>query len=227
VSSSLVLTLDTAGPVVQWGTATGRAAGERLALPYTSNESIARAVLHLAGGRDLELTVGPSTLSVDLPRDIQDGSADVSVFDDLGNRTRSVAVVILTGGVVTPPPVIVGGGSGVAWPRKPRAKRKPTKVEAKRFKVVSRLEARALRDVVEVIATAVVANESFTRLSHSYVYAERSLVPTVFIERATDNAVSRQLRRSLSITLLRSGNFSELLRRDGPNLEALILLLLD
>jgi hypothetical protein len=215
VSSSFVLTLDTTGPVVEWGTPTGAVATETLQLPYTTDEPLARGVLH-AGGRDFELTVAPDVLSVLLPADVENGLADVSVYDDVGNQARSTGVVTITGGVVGPPIILGGGGPS----RRAEPKRKRV-VEHKQISSVSKFAVDSHSSIRIVVSPASVS-EAFT-FSSSRVSAVVPTVSTIRI-RALPTA-SRCRVESMSPASSQVIHSDVVHRRDGPNMEALIFLL--
>lgn len=126
MSSSFVLELDTTAPSVSYGQATGAGPGQTLTVPYSSNEPIARAVLHLSTG-DLELDVSQATLSVALPADAAGGPADITAYDALGNGARAVGVVTISVEVPVVKPPVLGGG----WRpyRKQRLELEPIELE--------------------------------------------------------------------------------------------------
>ena len=102
------LVLDTTAPRVEWRPPSRAVAGTLLKLPYTSDEPIAVAELHLADGRYLPMAVGALELSVLLPADAPDGPAGVRVADDVGNWTEYPAVVQIGGVIVEPEPTVGG-----------------------------------------------------------------------------------------------------------------------
>jgi hypothetical protein len=206
----VTITLDTTAPTVTWGAQTGTTAGELLQLSYISDEPIAAAQLQLAGGRVLQLQVDPSILSVGLPFDVTDGPASVRVVDDVGNARTYPAIVVIHGTiVVVPEPTAL-----------PRAGAPPRRVDRPRSRVIrrhvaleasttSRVRARARRHITWPASTSSASRAHRAR----DVAVSHSLIPRLQ-SRQTTRAAPTPARLELAVR-----------RRDGPDLEDLLLLL--
>jgi hypothetical protein len=213
VSSSLVLTLDTTAPQVTWGTPTGQTPGETLQIPYTTDEPLARAVLHLATG-NVELTVTPTALTVLLAVDAPGGPADVTVYDDVGNLARSPSVVTISGDVQ--PPIRILGGT--APRRKAKAKR-PAKPKPRTVSYESAITARTVWEIDRTFLETPDANhwDSETKIRAVVAAASAPAMRSTPRERVR---VSVQT----SFTVAYRDAISS--RRDGPEIETLLLLFL-
>jgi hypothetical protein len=221
VSSSLVLTLDTAGPEVTWGTPTGTAPGETLRIPYTADEPLARAVLHLGSG-DLNLVVESGALSVALPFDATTGPAAVSVYDDVGNEIRTPAVVTIEVGAPPPPPPALGGG--IILPRR----RKPSLREPRRKQRVRKPSRRVLYDRSRASATE--STTIWVKVVESGVVATVRTSDTVRVhvsetQFATANTGPDYVMVRLPLEVTPVTASDDWTWRDGPSVEALILLM--
>lgn len=208
MSATVTLTLDTAGPEVTWGAQTGTTAGELLQLAYAADETIAGAEL-VAGGQSYQMVVGSSILSVQLPFDVADGPADVVVVDDVGNHRAYLALVTLHGTVVVvPAPVQVARG-GLPRPQRPRRGRRiQTHVT-----VLARTECRVRADVAHHVGYAGSCTAS--------VRARLERRPTPTPETAILRLQSRLRGRGDELTC---DVAVAIHRRDGPDLEEMILL---
>jgi hypothetical protein len=209
VTTSFQLVLDTTAPSVSWGAAGGTTAGELLQIAYSADEPIDSADLTLADGRVLMFTIGAAVLSVNLPADTPAGPADVRVRDDVGNERVYAALIVLQGAIV-PVPVPTPVARTLAPP--PRTRRARLIVHVSRARVRSSCMVRARAH-----------NTSRARVDRRSSIAARA--------RRAGGARTATTFRLQSVASSRRRLQGELAmavrRRDGPDQELLVLLLVD
>ena len=203
------LVLDTTPPQVEWGPPAGTVAGELLRLPYTSDEPIAVAELHLADGRYLPMQVGPLELSVLLPPDAADGPAGVRVADDVGNSIEYPAVTRIAGVIVEPEPTV--GGLPSRARRRPRPQRRTIRGAPATVSATSSARIRAHAVTEPTAARSQSAARVRSSLASSSTAAARS------------RAVITARLQSASTASARDGG-AGVRRGDGQSIEALTLL---
>jgi hypothetical protein len=111
VPGALHLQLDTHAPVVTWGTVEDAEADFELHVGYTLDEpGITSAEIRLGDGRVLPMDVQPAYLSVLLPADTPNGSAEVRAYvqDDVLNTALRTLTVFVIGVEGAPPPPAPG-----------------------------------------------------------------------------------------------------------------------
>lgn len=212
MTSFVNLTLDTTAPQITWGGTAGTIAGERFRIGYTIDEpAIEEALLELADGTVLELTDTGTTLECDLPPDATDGWATVRaiVEDDVWNGAERTHLVLIGGVVVVPPE------TSRTLPTRPR-RRRPHPTRRLRATATVRVRARSSSSHAGRAYSAIAISTLAPRVSTSLeVEAARLAIGArgqVTTRRATTEAI-RTLGRKRSVT-----------RRDGPDIEALLLL---
>lgn len=119
MSASVAVTLDTTAPDLALGTPTHAVAGQIITIPYTADEPLDSAELLIPGGREVTLTVTPTTLTGLIPADCIQGPAVVRVRDDLANEASYPGLTIngITVSVTldtTAPSVVFGNSSGTS-----------------------------------------------------------------------------------------------------------------
>lgn len=210
MTASFQLVLDTTAPSVSWGAAGGTTAGELLQIAYSADEPIDSADLTLADGRVLAFTIGAAVLSVNLPADTPAGPADVRVRDDVGNERVYAALIVLQGAIVPTPPAPTPVARTLAPP--PRIRRARLIVHVSRARVRSSCTVRARSH-----------NASRARVDRGSSIAARA--------RRAGGARTATTFRLQSVASSRRRLQGELAmavrRRDGPDQELLVLLLVD
>lgn len=207
--------LDTHGPAVGFGAIAGATGGELLQLAYTSDEPIASATL-VHGSRRLALTVHADRLEAQLPVSWPDGLAAIEVLDDVDNATTYADVVDIDS-VATGAGGAIGGGSsgfgtgggGFAEPYRP-----VVHVAVGRSRGVARSSSR-------------VDTRQGRRIRAS-VAARTAVLPVALRARASASTVSRStVRTGRTHATATTGvtRATVVRRRDGPELEALLLAL--
>lgn len=89
---------------VTFGQPDGAVAGETLTVPYVASAPVVTSWLVLADGRELVVTVTPSTLTVDLPQDTPEAQATLYVANAAGDEASTTLVI---SGVLAPPVTVI------------------------------------------------------------------------------------------------------------------------
>lgn len=209
--SWFTVTLDTGAPQVTFGAVDGGEAGQLLRIAYTSDEPLDSAYL-VRGPRRLALAVQDDRLEAVVPSDWPAGPAALEVLDAVLNARSYADVVVIESPVVALPTVPGGRGAqpGTATPP-PRRRERRTLVgrsrAAARSRGVARRQAGASRGrtrvrthdrVVVGVAGATAAPTADRYAVLASAYGGRSRAPG---------------REGATVT-----------RRDGPDLEVLLLL---
>lgn len=221
MAAHAVITLDTSAPEVTWGATTGTTAGELFQIGYELDEPDATlATLTLADARQLPMAVGGSFLQVLLPPDTPSGPATVNLLveDDLGNQAERTTVVMLIGAAGAAP--IPVGPTGA--PQGREAVRPPQPAEGRLLTSGSRAatSTRYRSDPEQPLLLFTAAH-----LQSRYEVAPGRVVrsPSSRAALPTINRVGRAQRRLETTATGRSAAVVTS-RRDGPDLELLILL---
>lgn len=219
MSAWLELVLDTHAPRLTWGAVGGTVAGELLQVAYTVDEpGVSSATLQLADGRRLNMTVQPDRLELYLPPDLPNGPATLvaQLVDDVGNATTAQLVVELTGGTGYVPSGVLGRGAAPMPTSGPRPRRPGGK------KVTARTAARAASTAHVATRHGVRTRAALRTGARTAANLATTATPSSALSAYRVRSASQGARASASV---RSGGVA-VTRRDGPELEALLLDLL-
>lgn len=212
MSGSFTLTLDTAAPALTWGSVEGAQAGQQLQVGFSTNEPVEIEATVVSGETSLDMTQGTGRLFVDLPPTFPDGPATVTAIarDEVWNEATFEIQVTIEGALPEPPshaPLVQGPGGAHrevqlpevhSWP--PSRVRARTSYTVRRRAPLTPSRSRVLSGPDR--SRAVLTSRTALRSRSSYALTHSGAWPKGRLG-------------------LRSS--AEVLRRDGPEDEAVLL----